>query len=71
VELLRNLATVAFQTIYSEQQRRKRAAGNDSQQNVSQPARRPAFIDTCHALAADGDVVKQHWPAFHRPGSDA
>ena len=74
VELLRNLATVAFQTIYSEQQRRKRTAGGDSPKDgsqaeaVSPPTRRPAFIDTCHALAAEGEVVRQHWPAFHRPG---
>jgi hypothetical protein len=96
VELLRNLATVAFQTIYAEQQRRKRGAGAESRQPVSrrdasrqgasqqgepgqgesqvhdrEPAQRPAFIDTCHALAAEGEVVKQHWPAFHRPRSNA
>jgi hypothetical protein len=67
VELLRSLATVAFQTVYAEQQRRKRAAGNESQTDVHQPAKRPAFIGTCHALAADGEVVKQQWPAFHQP----
>jgi hypothetical protein len=28
------------------------------------------MIGTCHALAADGAVVKQYWPEYHRP-SDA
>jgi Protein of unknown function (DUF2889) len=27
---------------------------------------RPAQIDTCHALAAAGEVVAKYWPRFHR-----
>jgi hypothetical protein len=68
VELLRAVATVAFQTIYGDQQRRRRtqpaAAPSES---PGAKKRRPAFIDTCHALAADGEVVKQGWPDFYQP----
>jgi hypothetical protein len=33
--------------------RRERASGD-----------RPSIIDTCHALAADGPVVRREWPQF-------
>jgi hypothetical protein len=76
VELLRALATVAFQTIYGEQQRRRRAhpKASPGEAALASPGeaggakkKRPAFIDTCHALAADGEVVKQSWPDFYQP----
>jgi hypothetical protein len=74
VELLRTLATVAFQTIYGAQQRQRREkAGPPGEtmagENVGAKKKRPAFIDTCHALAADGEVVKQSWPDFYQPKS--
>ena len=59
------LATVAFQTIYGAQQRQRSAKG--SPPGAAGSAKRPAFIDTCHALAADGDVVKTSWPEFYQP----
>ena len=65
VELLRTLATVAFQTIYGAQQRRRRAQGSPPGETDS--GKRPGFIDTCHALAADGEVVKTTWPDFYQP----
>jgi hypothetical protein len=65
VELLRSLATVAFQTVYGEQQRRRREERSVPPGETG--GKRPAFIDTCHALAADGDAVKQNWPAFYQP----
>jgi hypothetical protein len=70
VELLRTLATVAFQTIYGEQQRRRRAQpAATPRESTPAKKKRPAFIDTCHALAADGEVVKQSWPDFYQPKS--
>ena len=74
VELLRTLATVAFQTIYGAQQRERRLkAGPPGEsgagESVEGKKKRPAFIDTCHALAADGEVVKQSWPDFYQPKS--
>ena len=55
VELLRPVATTAIQTIYP---RRHRRAAKDAE-------RRPAFLDTCHALASDGPVVRDHWPEWY------
>jgi hypothetical protein len=70
VELLRTLATVAFQTVYGEQQRRRRAQPAATlRESGEEKKKRPAFIDTCHALAADGEVVKQSWPDFYQPKS--
>lgn len=70
VELLRTLATVAFQTVYGEQQRRRRAQPVTTPRESGEgKKKRPAFIDTCHALAADGEVVKQSWPDFYQPKS--
>jgi hypothetical protein len=57
VELLRGLATVAFQTIYGEKQRRRRAGDAQPekagpQQDSGRDVKLPPFIATCHALAA-------------------
>ena len=58
VELLGSLATTAFQTIYPLLQR-ERSGG------------RPALIDSCHAFAADGEVVATLWPDHStRPAAD-
>jgi hypothetical protein len=64
VELLGPIGTVAFQTLYSAKAREARAS---SETGGERPARRgrPALIDTCHAWAADGEAVKQHWPQFY------
>jgi Protein of unknown function (DUF2889) len=52
--LLGPVTTTAMQTIMAARARREGSAG-----------RRPAVIDSCHALAADGDIVARQWPAFH------
>ncbi len=57
VELLRPLATTAFQTLVSK--RRKRESDPDA------PPKRPLFINTCHAHASDSPEVKRRWPAFY------
>ena len=54
-ELLGVMATVAYQTLYARRQQR-------AERN---PDERPAMLDTCHALAGDGEVVKRHWPRFY------
>lgn len=53
VELLAQMATVAFQTLSVV--RRARPAD---------PSRPPALLDTCHAYAADGPLVARRWPQF-------
>ena len=67
VELLRTLATAAFQTIYGAKQRRARVESSVPPGESGRDAgRRPGFIDTCHALAADGAIVKANWPDFYQ-----
>src|SRR5262245_50818433 len=59
VEMLRAMATVAFQTLYGYQERRKRETGQSKREGPpspeAAPGRRPGFIDSCHALASDGE----------------
>jgi hypothetical protein len=73
VEMLRAMGTVAFQTIYGYREKAKRDAGlsgTDGPPADSTPGKRPGFLDTCHALASDGEVVRSHWPAFYQPRED-
>jgi hypothetical protein len=53
VELLRPLATTAYQSMYKE----RRAA--------EQTGEKPVFLDTCYALSTANEVVKEHWPQFY------
>ena len=54
VELLRPIATTAYQAL----------AGRRREREESAPAggERPRMLDTCHALASDGPVVRELWP---------
>lgn len=63
VEMLGAMATVAYQTIYPV---RDREGWNAKGENDGPPA----ILDTCHALARDGEVVKRFWPKFYT-GPDA
>lgn len=70
VEMLRAMGTVAFQTIYGYREKAKRDAGlskQDGPPTDAKPGKKPGFIDTCHALASDGEVVRTHWPEFYSP----
>ncbi len=51
------MATAAIQTIFPLRGKGK-----------ADPDRRPGHLDTCHALASDGPVVRQHYPR-HYTGS--
>lgn len=53
VELLRPLATTAYQSLYKE----RRASEHASE--------KPIFLDTCHALSTQNEVVKEYWPQFY------
>ena len=63
VELLGPMATTAYQTIfpYRERQRREQTRS----ESPKAPRRKPRLIDSCHAFASDGDVVKRFWPEFY------
>jgi len=83
VELLGPVATTAFQTVSSGKARelnrahraRSQAEGGDAPRPAEtatppKPRRKPYVIDTCHAWAADGAVVKRWAPDFYT-GPDA
>jgi Protein of unknown function (DUF2889) len=79
VELLGPVATTAFQTVSSgkarELNRAHRARAGHAPKPVAADApaksrRKPYVIDTCHAWAADGPVVKRWAPDFYS-GPDA
>jgi hypothetical protein len=68
VDLLDPIATVAFQTLRSE---RAKALMTPAPKPAGEvPRRRPAVIDTCHAMRADGPVVQRFWPGFYTGGED-
>jgi hypothetical protein len=55
VELLWPLATAAYQTVQPILARERPAASD----------RPPAHLDSCHALARDGEVVRRHHPRWY------
>ena len=55
-EMMQQMGTVAYQTLYPVLMRRK-AKG------VS--AGKPALLNTCYAYASDSPVVEKRWPAFY------
>lgn len=62
VELLGPLATTAYQTIVPW--RSQHAPGPPSE-------RPPSHLDSCHALARDGTVVREHYPRWYTGGAMA
>ena len=56
VELLGPMATTAFQTIFPILHRERIDRGQ------TEPSKRPALLNTCHAYASDSEIVKRHWP---------
>lgn len=57
-EMLGQLATTAFQSIYGRDRARRQR--DDSKT-------KPAILDSCHALASDSPVVARFWPNFYQP----
>jgi hypothetical protein len=56
VELLGPVATTAFQTIYPARVKR------DGEKPLTH---KPGLVDSCHAYASDGPIVKRRWPQFY------
>jgi len=76
VELLGPVATTAFQTMSSgkarELNRAWRARMGHKLEAKPKSRRRPPVIDTCHAWASDGPVVRRWAPDFYTgPDADA
>ena len=57
VDLLRPVATTAFQTMGPLRRKRAEAVGGN--------ATPPALLNTCHAFRSDGPVVARRWPDFY------
>ncbi|MFB0921976.1 MAG: DUF2889 domain-containing protein, partial [Alphaproteobacteria bacterium] len=66
-ELLRPIATTCFQTMSGSRFREDKEHNTE----LANDGKRPFFIDSCHALAADGDIVKDFWPQFYEDRSKA
>ncbi|UYN94166.1 MAG: DUF2889 domain-containing protein [Enhydrobacter sp.] len=79
VELLGPVATTAFQTMSSRKARDLNRAHRAEKGALPPPddakvraPRKPYVIDTCHAWAANGEVVKRWAPHFYTgPGAEA
>ena len=61
MDLLSPIATTAFQTMYAEIEGKAKQKPNRG---------KPPIIDTCLAMAADGDVVMKRWPQFYESKKD-
>ena len=57
MDLLGPIAATAYQTLHMALEERE-AKRSDRQ--------KPMILDTCIALASDGDVVKKRWPEFYQ-----
>lgn len=63
VEMLGAMGTVAFQALYPVRARK------ESEQ--SDPKRRPPLLNSCHAFASDGPIVRKQWPDFYTGPDEA
>jgi hypothetical protein len=61
MDLLGPIAATAYQTLHMALEERE-AKAPDRQ--------KPVILDTCIALASDGDVVKKRWPEFYQAGKN-
>lgn len=71
VDLMGPVATTAMQSILPVKANKERAAR--AARGEAEPAgdgRRPRLLNTCHAFASDGPVVRRQWPTFYT-GPDA
>lgn len=64
VDLLGPVATTAYQTVFPYRARQQEQAAS-GQRPPDKRQRKPRLIDTCHAFASDGEVVKRYWPEFY------
>jgi hypothetical protein len=58
MDLLGPISATAYQTLH---------AALEERDKKNQSRDKPSILDTCIALATDGDVVKNRWPEFHQP----
>jgi hypothetical protein len=63
-ELLGPVATTAIQTITSEIMARSKQSADAPIESAS------LFLNSCHSLAADSPVVKEHWPKQYKAANN-
>ena len=66
-EVLAQMATVAFQTLYPIRARMALAARANRDvagEPPTAPGKKPALLGTCHAYAPNSPVVKARWPEW-------
>ena len=56
VEILGTMGTAAYQSLYPALAKKNKAHGGLG---------KPGIIDSCHAFAGDGEVVRKSWPKFY------
>jgi len=85
VEMLQQVATVAYQTMVAERgkalrklQKAEEAAAKPAEAvadpaapAAEKPRRRPIVVDTCHVWRSDGPLVQQYVPEFYTGPKDA
>ncbi|MEC9267326.1 MAG: DUF2889 domain-containing protein [Alphaproteobacteria bacterium] len=64
-ELLYPMATVCYQTAYASRNKARRDFGLPVEEEPQSRDKRPGHIDACHAMRADGPVVKEVWPQYY------
>ncbi len=62
-ELLQQMATVAFQTVYPVRVKRAMNGGTTSPE--------PALLNTCYAYGSDSPVVQRRWPHHYTGPAEA
>jgi hypothetical protein len=65
VDMLGPVANTAYQTVFPWRARQYEERLAAEGKAAEPPARRPKLIDSCHAFASDGEVVKRYWPEFY------
>lgn len=64
-ELLGQMGTVAFQTLYAVRVKRDAAPNAVDTAQQAEPPRKPMLLGTCKAYAPDSPVVARQWPQFY------
>jgi Protein of unknown function (DUF2889) len=65
VDLLGPVANTAYQTVFPWRARQYAERLAAEGKAPERPVRPPKLIDSCHAFAADGEVVKRYWPDYY------
>jgi hypothetical protein len=67
-ELLQQMATTAYQSVYPA---RARSAAKKAGVAAPRSTEKPAILNTCVAYSTDSPLVRQTWPQFYTGPADA